>query len=253
MADKLANLESLVADLHWVSVGQWQQHGMMTANSETADVHYGAGQVGSALCPSGFGSGVQFAPAQFLGAPAYAYEAKSEKESPEASSAETKQLRPVHNVAKLLRTRQALGGGLNMWRCIADWAPLGAQDAESMKSSESHKKFHKDEEEHLPGDLVCDEMEQPRGPSSAASLAEEEPGWNFMEQQLVACLEGVREMFGNCVLPVDRRGKILDELAESGMATIQASVTSSAGRVELYQNFHHLHHTLRHRIASMLR
>ena len=34
-----------------------------------ADVHSGIGQVGCALCPSGVGSGVQFAPAQFLGAP----------------------------------------------------------------------------------------------------------------------------------------------------------------------------------------
>ena len=32
--------------------------------------------MGSALCPSGFGSGAQFAPAQFLGAPAEAQEEK---------------------------------------------------------------------------------------------------------------------------------------------------------------------------------
>ena len=41
---------------------------MSLTSSEAADMCCRTGQVGSALCPSGFGSGVQFAPAQFLGA-----------------------------------------------------------------------------------------------------------------------------------------------------------------------------------------
>ena len=66
---RLAGLETLVSDMHWVTVGQWQQYGTMAASHDAINVYCRTGQVGSALCPSGFGSGVQFAPAQFLGAP----------------------------------------------------------------------------------------------------------------------------------------------------------------------------------------
>ena len=66
---KLSGLEALVIDLHWITFGQWQQNEFEEKDT-VVDVECGTGQVGSALCPSGFGSGVQFAPAQFLGAPA---------------------------------------------------------------------------------------------------------------------------------------------------------------------------------------
>ena len=74
---KMAGLEALVIDLHWMILGQWQQSGLKVESDETVSMHSGTGQVGSALCPSGFGSGVQFVPAEFLGAPAAACEAES--------------------------------------------------------------------------------------------------------------------------------------------------------------------------------
>ena len=74
---KLAGPEALVQDLHWVAVGQWQRYGIAAASGEAADVQCGTGQLGSALCASCFGSGVQFAAAQFLGAPADAQQAEN--------------------------------------------------------------------------------------------------------------------------------------------------------------------------------
>ena len=57
------------------------QTATVAAHHDAIDVNCGTGQVGSSLCPSGFGSGVQFGPAQFLGAPADACETKHKTET----------------------------------------------------------------------------------------------------------------------------------------------------------------------------
>jgi hypothetical protein len=127
---RLAGLETLVGDMHWVTVGQWQQYGTTAANHDATDVHRETGQVGSALCPSGFGSGVQLAPAQFLGKPADACETKHKMET-------TKFENTVEKVAEApaIAEKAPMDVQSGVWEPLDPWLLLDKEELRCVRES----------------------------------------------------------------------------------------------------------------------
>ena len=175
---RLEGLETLVSDMHLVTVGQWQQHGTMAASHDATNVYCKTGRVGSALCPSGFGSGAQFAPAQFLGALAEAHEEKHKTDTTKLGNTVDKTAKAPAVAEKAPEDMQAgVWEPLDPWlffdkeelRCVREscWDNCKAVDTFSPFSC-----FRQDcgpgvkEESELDGghdeqdDLDCDEMEE---------------------------------------------------------------------------------------------
>ena len=92
--------------------------------------------------------------------------------------------------------------------------------------------------------------------AAARAAAEEDPGedpdWKVFEQQLESCLGPLQQTLASMQIPKESRAAVLDDLAESGMASIQSSMTSSASRVMLYRYFRRIHVLLRSRIESLV-
>ena len=91
--------------------------------------------------------------------------------------------------------------------------------------------------------------------AAATRAAEEEhpredPDWKFLEQQLESSLGPMQHALASMQMPTESRAAILDDLAESAMASIQSSMKSSASRLLLYRHFRRLHVVLRSRIES---
>ena len=76
--------------------------------------------------------------------------------------------------------------------------------------------------------------------------------WARLEEHLGSCLQVMQGSLANMAVPQDQRENVLDELSETGMASIQTSMKSSEGRLMLYRHFCRLHRTLRTRIADMI-
>jgi hypothetical protein len=84
-----------------------------------------------------------------------------------------------------------------------------------------------------------------------SEVQEDESDWNFLERQL-DLVDAMREHFASLRVSAEEREEVLDDLSESGMAAIQASIKSSRGNLLLYPHFHRLRVALRKRIANMI-
>ena len=65
-------------------------------------------------------------------------------------------------------------------------------------------------------------------------------------------MELMRDSLAKIKVPYGKRDKVLDDIAESGMAAIQVSLKSSGGKKVIYKYFHRLRVSLRRRIASII-
>jgi len=67
--------------------------------------------------------------------------------------------------------------------------------------------------------------------SMLASDGEADPDWEFLEQLLESRLGFMQQNLANMQYQHEKREQILDELAETGMTAMQASVESSSGKL----------------------
>ena len=72
------------------------------------------------------------------------------------------------------------------------------------------------------------------------------------EERLDCCLEKFQAIIAGVKFAPQERERVLDGLAENGMAAIQESFKSKEGNLLLYRHFRRLHRCLRFRIANML-
>jgi hypothetical protein len=123
----------------------------------------------------------------------------------------------------------------------------GARASGSIKfdaKSEPATRFH--------GFRSLDRLDRSSSSLDSEARVKDDAEFVLLEQSLESCLRIFEGSIAGLDFEPHRREKALDDLAETGMATIQSSFKTKEGNLLLYRHFRRLHRTLRSRIDNLL-
>jgi len=275
---RLAFLESMLKDMHWITIGQWQVF------HDTADTSFTT----EAPCLHPESAADHSTKASFVDHISAACDLVADRcrnvfeeltehcrqantlpaqDSPPLADATIELQKPSHTVHAKQHKGDSFDPSLNnlielMRRGRVerldfypkDWIVCGnvhegRRIATKVSREELAHLITVGREKHIP---ITSHLKEKYEPQEEQDEEADDPDWKFLEQQLESCLKTTQNLFANMEPVHEKREEVLDAITESGVTAIQASLKSDQSKTLVNRHLHRLRTTLRLQIASMM-